>query len=59
MIYKGEQGTAELGANTILKQTNELYLQTEAAFPNCNLSIKMDRTISFGSRSVEKIIFFQ
>ena len=23
-LFKGEQGTAELGANTVLKQTNEL-----------------------------------
>ena len=37
-VGKGEQGTAELGANTGLKQTNE---QAGVAFPYRNWSIKI------------------
>ena len=43
-------GTAELGANKVLKQLF-MFLETEAAFPYCNWSIKMSRTIWFGSTS--------
>ena len=49
---KGEQGTAELGAKTVLKQTNKLFLETEATFSYCNWSIKKARIIGFGSRSI-------
>ena len=50
---KGEQGTAELGAKTVLKKNKwTMFLETEATFPCCNWSIKMARIIGFGSTSV-------
>ena len=53
LIAKGEQGTAELGANTVLKQTNEL--ETEASFPYCNWLTKRAGIIWLGSKSVQHV----
>ena len=52
-ILKGEQGTAELGVNTILKQTNELFLQDRSCLTYHYWSTKMARIIWFGSASVD------
>ena len=51
----GEHGTAELGANTILKKKKILtmFLETDVAFPYCNWSIKMAIIIWLDSISVD------
>ena len=48
-----EQGTAEPGANTVLKKQLTMFLETETAFLYCNRSIKMARIIWFGLTSVD------
>ena len=49
--FKGEQGTAELGAKTILKQINEQRFLRQK-LPSHIVTVKMARIIGFGSTIV-------
>ena len=57
MPFKGEQGTADLGAQSFETIKLTMFPETGAAFAYCNWSIKITRTFRFGSTCVDRGLF--